>query len=187
MIVCFGFNDKTHPAKYEIPFSSLVRQPDDITCGPTTTVMLLKHYGKQATVEDVKKLTKTVWYTRKGVDFGMTAPELIRSALEKYGLMSKLRYGSLDTLKHFVGLGKPSIVLLRSDEYTWHYVVVTGYKDGKIWFANPTYGEIQGISEENFCRAWRWTGDIEGRDCGWWIAFWLRMMEIYPNSFICTE
>lgn len=187
IIVCLGFNDKTHPAQYEIPFSSLARQPDDITCGPTSVAMVLKHYGKDVPVDEIKKVTKTVWYTRNGTDFGMTAPELLRSALETYGYSARLKYGGLDTLKHFVSMGKPCIVLLRSDEYTWHYVVVVGYKDSKVMFANPTYGEIQGISEHNFSRAWTWTGDIQGRDCGWWIAFWLRTMEIYPNSFVCTE
>jgi hypothetical protein len=187
IIVCLGFNDKKHPAQYEISFKTLTRQPDDITCGPASTVMVLNHYGKDISIDEVKKITKTVWYSRNGVDFGMTAPQLIREALDYFGFFSKLNYGGLDTLKHFVSLGKPCIVLIRSDEYTWHYIVVTGFSDGKINFANPTQGQMESVSEETFVRAWRWTGDLSGRDCGWWIAFWLRTMEIYPNSFVHLE
>jgi ABC-type bacteriocin/lantibiotic exporter with double-glycine peptidase domain len=149
--------------------------------------MLLRHYGKDVNVDEVKAITKTVWAKRPEGDIGMTLPSLVRDAVAHYGLKAQLGYGGIDLLKHRVAMGSPSIVLVRSGEYAWHYVVVVGYDEESIFFANPTLGEVRGLSSDEFSRAWSWSGDMEGRDCGQLGSFLLVGLEIYPNSFVWVE
>ncbi len=192
-VILFGFiliavgatKERSHPDAYLVPFLDVVQQPDDITCGPTSVAMLVGHYkGLKVSVDEVKNYTRTVWYSKNGNDFGMTAPSFIQEGLKQYGIESIVKQGDLDRLKHFVGMGKPCIVLVRSAEWNWHYVVVVGYGGGIIYFANPASGSVEGLSEKEFYNAWSWSGDIHGRDCSWWIAFLLRSLDVYPRTMI---
>lgn len=173
-----------YPPCYMNKFVDLLIQPDDITCGPTSTSMLLRFYGVDAKIDEVKKLTKTVWYTIDGKDFGMTAPSFIRDCLISYGFTALLKKGDLSHLKNIISSGRPSIVLVRSGEWNWHYIVVVGYGNGFIYFANPSSGEVEGLSESEFKRAWNWSGDLRGNKRSWWVAFWLSSLEIYPCSYV---
>lgn len=187
IIALLGYKDRSHPAEFTIPFTTLAEQPDNITCGPTSALMVLRYYGIEASLSDVKKKTKTVWYTSHGVDFGMTAPALVQEALNSYGLNVRLDYAGMDRLKNIVAHGKPCIVLVRSGEWNWHYVVVVGYERDVIYFANPSNGKIERLLVDEFEKAWNWRGDLLGRDCSWWILFWLRGLEIYPYSLIYVD
>jgi len=187
IIALLRHKDLSHPALYSISFDTLAEQPDNITCGPTSAIMILRYYGIEASLSDVKKKTKTVWYTSHGKDFGMTAPALIQNALMSYGLNGRLNYAGIDRLKNLVARGKPCIVLVRSGEWNWHYVVVTGYERDVIYFANPASGKIEGLVVEEFEKAWNWQGDLLGRECSRWILFWLRGLEIYPYSIIYID
>lgn len=172
---------------YSTSFVDFLKQPDDITCGPTCAAMLLRFYGKDVTVDEIKLKTKTVWFTYKNQDFGMTAPEMIKNSLQEYGLNSFLKTGDLRKIKYYISQNKPCIVLVRSSEYNWHYVVVTGYDGDFIYFANPATGETQGLSQQEFLASWDWSGDLMGRKCSWWIAFWLRSLEIYPCCYVFVD
>lgn len=168
-------------------FVDLLVQPDDITCGPTSTAMLLRFYGVDANINEVKKITKTVWYKKDGKEFGMTAPVFIRDCLVSYGFSASLKKGDLRHLKKIISSGNPAISLVRSGEWNWHYIVVVGYGDGFIYFANPTNGEVEGLSESEFMSAWNWSSDLRGSRRSWWIAFWLSVLEIYPCSYVYVE
>ncbi len=173
-----------HPEACILPFSDVVLQPDDITCGPACVTMLLRHYGIDADVDDVKEWTRTVWLKKDEGDIGMTLPSYIVDALEHYGLDGRLSYGDIDSLKRKVAMSKPCVVLVRSDEYSWHYVLVVGYDEKMIFFANPSVGEVRGLSTKEFEAAWSWKGDLEGRECGSLMSFLVRGVEVYPNSFV---
>ena len=99
-----------------IKFYSLLEQPDEITCGPTSATMVLKYYGIDANIDEVKKLTRTTWYTYKQKDYGMTAPVMISIALNHYGLNSVMKTGSIKRIKSVVSQNTPCIVLVRSGE-----------------------------------------------------------------------
>ena len=170
-----------------VNFIDLLTQPDDITCGPTSAAMLLRYYGKDVEIDKIKKITRTVWFNKGGKDFGMTAPELVRRSLQHYGLNSFVKYGNLHDLERIICKNNPCIVLLRSGEWNWHYVVVVGYDSEFIFFANPTNGEIVGLSRSEFYRSWEWSGDMRGNDCSWYVAFWLRALEIYPCSYVYVD
>ena len=179
--------DKTYPPEHLIGITHLVQQPDDITCGPTTMCMMMSYYGLEKEIDEIKKITKTVWYSFSGRDFGMTAPVMIQSGLNYFNFNSKLKYGNIKNLKHMIGLGKPCIVLVRSGEWNWHYILVYGYNKDYIFFVNPSSGELEGLSSDEFAAAWSWYSDLRGRDCGFLPKNFLKSLEIYPNSYIYVE
>jgi ABC-type bacteriocin/lantibiotic exporter with double-glycine peptidase domain len=187
-LIFFNITNKYNfPNSYKISFLDLLQQPDDITCGPTSTAMILRHYGIFADIDKVKKITKTVWYTHDGRDFGMTSPELIHICLKKFGLNAKMKCGNINELKYILSKNNPVIVLVRSGEWNWHYVVVVGYDKDMIFFANPSSGELEGLSVHEFKLAWDWRGDLKGNICNYLFSFWLRTLEIYPNTLVYIQ
>ena len=108
--------DYSHPESYSVKNFPLLEQPDQITCGPTSCAMLIGHYGYEATVQSVSKETKTKWISYKGENIGMTSPDYVRIALEKFNIRSKVKTGTLDQLKYYVSQNRLPIVLLRSGE-----------------------------------------------------------------------
>ena len=169
------------------PFADMMIQPDDITCGPTCVAMLLRHHGIKVEVEDVKDITKTVWFSMDDKDLGMTLPSYISSAISHYGLKPLQSTGRISSLKAVVAGNGPSIVLVRSGEYSWHYVLVIGYDRECIYFVNPSIGAVEGLSEPEFLAAWDWSGDLQGRDCGPAPAFWVRTFGVDPCGFTWVE
>ena len=144
-------------------------------------------YNLDVSVNDVKKITKTVWYNWSGRDVGMTSPNFMTYALKHFGFNSKMKYGKIIDLKHTISNGKPCIVLVRSGEWNWHYVLTCGYDAEYIFFANPTTGEIEGLSTDEFYSAWSWNSDLRGRTCSQLPKYFLKGIEIYPNSYIFVE
>lgn len=177
----------THPNSHMLQISHLVQQPDDITCGPTSVCMFMSYYGIDVSVDEIKKITKTVWYSYGGRDIGMTVPSMISFTLNHYGFKNKIFYGNMERLKHFIASGRPCVVLVRSGEWNWHYVLVNGFNETYIFYANPSSGELEALSTIEFRDAWDWSGDLKGRNCGILQKYFLKTMEIYPNSFIALE
>lgn len=177
-------DQSSHPRAWMNPFTDILAQPDDITCGPTCVAMLLRHQGIDVTVDEVKVWTRTVWLRRDEGDVGLTVPAYIKDALEHYGLPAKMGHGSMDNLRHWVAMGRPCITLVRSSEYTWHYVVVVGYDEQSVFYANPSLGETRGLSLREFAAAWDWTGDLDGRECGPLARFIAGGLEVHPNCFV---
>ena len=162
----FWLSTNTHPVAYEIQNFPLIAQPDNVTCGPTSTTMVLNYYGVQTNVDAVAKIALTRWHVNKdGTAFGGTSPEFIAVALNKLGVKSKVeRDVSLDKLKYYVSQGRPVIVLVRSDTAMWHYIVAIGYDSGNIITADPGGGQRIVLPNKNFMGAWKFTTDLDGND-----------------------
>jgi hypothetical protein len=155
-------NPRALSETYDTPEFPLIEQPDGITCGPTSTTMLLNYYGIEATVTSVKQRTKTHWFTYKGEAIGLTLPTYIQVALASYGIETQIETGTIRKLKHYVSEGRLPIVLVRSGQKTWHYVVVIGYDQDNILIADPGWGERRKIATKTFNDAWSFTGNLEG-------------------------
>jgi hypothetical protein len=189
----WGFNfGYDHPDSFEIEWFEFIEQPDGITCGPTSALMLLKKYGKDVTLDDVKSQTKTEWIQYGDEPIGMTSPEYIPVALGHFGLSSKNLRGDLNRLKYFVSKKRPVIVLLRSGKQTWHYVVVIGYTEDTIITADPGPGKRKEIKNEYFLGAWSFTHDMYGRNtqddcsiCGG-TGRWLSNFGPFDHCEICS-
>ena len=151
-----------HPPAHTISPFSLLSQPDEITCGPTSATMVLAKYGHPYDIREVEAKTKTKWFRYKGRDIGMTAPEYVATALTKLGVPASLKGGSLDELKHYVGMGRPVIVLVRSGEFLWHYFVVVGYDEQDVVIADPSGGRTYTMRADTFVGAWSFDADLDG-------------------------
>lgn len=164
MITLSTSNSYTFPERYQIADFPLCRQPDNITCGPTSTLMVLKYYKKDVTRQVVETETKTEWFTYNGQRIGMTAPDYVARALKRLGVPARMELGNLEKLKFYVSANKPVIVLLRSGQYTWHYVVVVGYDESKITIADPGGGIRWNMTNEHFIGSWKFITDMSGED-----------------------
>lgn len=153
-----------NPDKYLTVNFPLVEQPDQITCGPTSALMLLKYYGDdKVTLDEVKSHSKTHWFDYGEQPIGMTAPDVLANALKKLGLPCKMMEGDENKLRHFVSEGRPTIVLVRSGEYTWHYVVVIGYDENGFTVADPGWGQAYYMKMDAFHGSWSFKTDMAGK------------------------
>lgn len=182
-----------YPPEHMIQHFPKARQPDGITCGPTSTAMVLRHYGHEVSVEEIKELTKTHWYGHSGNEVGMTAPDYIPKALNKYGLNARLRNDNLQELKYEISQDRPVIVLVRSGKKTWHYMVAIGYSETGMVFSDPAGGYYYTVKLENFLLAWNHDGTCEGEDfradllfgkSSDYMKILLRATEIRPKTYI---
>jgi ABC-type bacteriocin/lantibiotic exporter with double-glycine peptidase domain len=139
-----------------------LEQPDNISCGPTSCAMVANYYGKPLTIADAKKFGKTTWGIYKGKEIGMTAPDYIPEIFKKVGLSVSLEKGNLNKLRYFVASKKPVMTLVRSGDRFWHYVVVVGYNQNKIFIADPGIGKIYSLPNDVFLPAWKFSGDLQG-------------------------
>lgn len=153
---------QTFPAYHQIPFTEFVEQPDDITCGPTSVLMVLKWYGKDVTLPEVETHTKTEWFSYSDHRVGMTSPEYLPETMRHFGVPAAQKVGSLKRLKHEVSKDKPVVVLLRSGMYLWHYVVVIGYAEAYVTIADPAYGTKRILPMDYFLGAWSFEKDMHG-------------------------
>lgn len=177
-----------YPESYEIDGFECLRQPDGITCGPTSIVMVLQRYRKSVTIDEVKDETKTQWLIYEGKSIGMTSPEYISIALSHFGVSARQRRGYVNRLKHYVSQDRPCIVLLRSGEYSWHYVVVTGYDEKHIYVADPGYGRMEKMKVGHFEAAWKFEANMHGQLLeSDWLNSVLMVAEVYPYTMIVPK
>ena len=184
-IIFFSYNERVYPAQYSIPFKYILRQPDDITCGPTCVTMILLEHGIECNVEGIRRRTKTNWFHYKGKMIGATLPQMMSRTLNEYGIENEIIQGSLATLKSYVSENRLCIVHMRSGEAMWHFVIVYGYTDTHMKIADPS-GEMYEMPLENFLGCWSWKTDMQGNECGSLMADLMKGIEIYPNTFIWT-
>ena len=182
-------NDYSYPESYLVKDFPLLEQPDQITCGPTSCAMLINHYGHEVTIQSVSKETKTKWTSYKNENIGMTSPDYIQIALKKFGIRSKVKTGNLDQLEHYVSQDRLPIVLLRSGEKTWHYVVAMGYNDKEVFLADPGWGEVRKIKNEVFLRSWEFAGDMRGNTLPTddVISFLVLMADVQKKTMIVPD
>lgn len=153
-----------YPDKFVIHNFPLHKQPDKITCGPTSLKMLLEYYGKEHSVDEIKKKTKTELFVYQGEKIGGTAPDQMKQALSHFDVPGELVHADIHKLKKHVSEGRPCIALVRTGKMMWHWLVVIGYEEGKIYTADPSSGKKKVRKTSIFQKAWKFTHDLRGRD-----------------------
>jgi hypothetical protein len=152
-----------HPETYEIKDFPIYQQPDHVTCGPTSVRMVLKRYGYDVDMKEIRKVAKTDFYVKGEVQIGGTAPEYEQVALRDLGVPCQLKSSNIEELKHEVSQNKPVIVCVRSGKRLWHWIVVIGYTKDKIITADPC-GERIELPTTQFDNAWSFVSDLDGED-----------------------
>jgi predicted double-glycine peptidase len=180
----------SYPNEYIIENFPVLKQPDQITCGPTSATMVLNYYGKTTTIEQAKIDGKTEWFKWNQKPIGMTSPDYVSMILDKNGVSSKIRYGNLGKIKYYISKNKPPILLLRTGYQYWHYVVAVGYNEKGVYLADPGYGEIKFIENRNLLLSWNFKGDMKGnefKDGIDWFKLSLNLAEVKNNLMIVTK
>jgi hypothetical protein len=151
--------------EYEIKDFPLMVQPDGVTCGPVAAQMVLKYYGKDISLKEVRKVAKTDVYIKGDIEIGGTAPEYEKIALDYFGVPCKFKSMKLNELKWHVSENRPVLVVVRSGENMWHWIVATGYTAETVIFSDPADGKRWEYSNERFNNCWSFKADMEGNDC----------------------
>lgn len=162
MTVPWLMENYDYPPSHEIKGFQYVEQPDGITCGPTSALMVLRRYGKDVTLDEVKSQTKTQWFTYHGKPIGMTSPDYVARAMRHFGVPAKMKHGNMGMLKHYVSQNRPVLCLIRSSDTTWHFVAVTGYDVDRIITADPGPGARVEMRASDFEGAWSFKTDMDG-------------------------
>ena len=125
----------------------VVTQRADFSCGPAATLALLRFWRPDAfaTVEE-----SALYAPLETTDARGTEPEPIAELFRSQGLEANYRYGNVTVadLERAVDAGEPPIVDLQAwtdhpipYRETWdagHYVVMVGYDDERLYFADPS-------------------------------------------------
>lgn len=115
------------------------KQPNIMDCGPTCLKMILRHFGKNISLDRLRKLSET---NRAG-----SSLHHIARAAEKLGLRTlgvKIGYEKLE--KEVV---LPCIIHWKQT----HFVVVYKISKSKVWVADPAHGKIT-YSKKEFLKHW---------------------------------
>lgn len=125
----------------------VVTQRQDFSCGPAATLALLRYWCPEAfaAVEESALYAPLETTHARG-----TEPEPIAQLLRANGLEAHYRYGNVTVadLERAVDAREPPIVDLQAwtdhplpYRETWdagHYVVMVGYDDERLYFADPS-------------------------------------------------
>ena len=125
----------------------VVTQRSNFSCGPAATLALLRYWRPDAygAVEEA-----ALYAPLETTDARGTEPEPIAELLRKSGLEAKYRHGdvTVNDLERAVDAREPPIVDLQAwtdhpipYRDTWdagHYVVMVGYDDERLFFADPS-------------------------------------------------
>ena len=137
----------------DLRFRGLVRQTEDLSCGAAALATLLQYYfdrpvTEREVIDDI--LENVSDEKRNNIDqFGFSLLEL-KQAGERNGLFGGgFRLNGVESLEK---LKAPVIALTNVRGYA-HFVVVRGAKNGKVFVADPAFGNRTQGAEE-FAREW---------------------------------
>lgn len=122
----------------------LIHQPDSMDCGPACLGMIAKHYGKEYSLDGI----------RKNSDIGRDGVSLlgISRACEQMGFRTVGGRITFDKLAEKALL--PCIVHWRQEHFVVVYNIKKTRKNGyEVYVADPGKGRIR-FSQEEFCQNW---------------------------------
>lgn len=144
-----------------------LKQPDDISCGPTCACMVLRWYGVNAGLERCKTKSGTRWFELGEYKVGMTLPSGVSDCLDSFGVPSRHVIGTTADVMRYVDQNRPPILLVRSGVKTWHWVVVSGYsQNGAVFSVSDPSGERYDIKSSTLDAAWTFSHDLAGQATG---------------------
>jgi ABC-type bacteriocin/lantibiotic exporter with double-glycine peptidase domain len=146
---------------------SLIKQEDQISCGPVSVSMVLSYLGKDAGIGPLKTKCGSRILEAGRVKVGMTMPDGIKKGFEGYDCNCEIKNdASFEDVKSAINSNRPPILLVRSGDTTWHYVVVVGFgtagQQRYYHIADPGTGTIRKIHEGKLGRGWIFGGSYDG-------------------------
>jgi len=142
-----------------LDFGPVVTQPDSVTCGPTCGAMVLGYYGIEAGVQPLATECGTT--VLEGLGIAMTLPEGLQRGVGQYGLTLEKRKATVQDIPSVIRTGRPVILLVRSGRKTWHYIVVTGFRDTPLAFRiHDPSGHVYWATAENIAAIWAFSNGM---------------------------
>ena len=129
-----------------------ILQHDEKDCGAACLAMIAKHYGYQQSINAFRNMTKTD-------QEGTSMYEMIQAA-ERIGFDANGLQGSIEELMIAVEQNDvhiPFIAHTITSEGYYHFVVISGLSEEKLYVSDPAKGKVH-MSLEEFSRMW--TGNI---------------------------
>lgn len=115
------------------------KQPDQMDCGPTCLRMIAKHYGRNISLEKLRKLSETT-------SLGSSLRRIAESA-------EKIGFRTLGVKINFLDLQKEAPLPAIIHWNHTHFVVVYKIKEDKIYVADPAHGLLK-YSKKDFVTYW---------------------------------
>lgn len=118
----------------------LIEQKTDFDCGKAAYQCVCRYWEARSKHLTPDKLLGT-------------HPSLLEPTLRRTGFWVQLGSMTVDDLKHHASLYRPVICLIQQSNIG-HYVVSAGVWRGKVYFMNPSNGEIEKMSFKDFEKVW---------------------------------
>lgn len=134
----------------ERPFSTVVRQQFDNSCGSAAVATLLTYHFERPTTEREAFLAMYEAGDKERIQRkGFSLLEM-KVYLETLGYKADGFAVPLEKVKR---VGVPVIVLIETDGYK-HFVVIKGLRDGRVMVGDPARGLLK-MTEEEFMEVWK--------------------------------
>ncbi|HYC91729.1 MAG TPA: peptidase domain-containing ABC transporter [Thermoanaerobaculia bacterium] len=124
----------------------VIRQLDQLDCGPTCLRIIARHYGRELPAQAVREQCNT---GRSGSSF-----QSMLGAAEALGFKAVAARATYDDLRRAT---LPCVAYWQGR----HYVVVYRVEAGRVWVSDPAHGRIR-YSREEFLAAWMPSGQERG-------------------------
>ncbi len=115
------------------------KQPDAMDCGPTCLRIIAKHYGRNISLQKLRKLSET---TREGASL-----KTLANAAEKIGFKAlgcKINFENL-----LADIPLPCLIYWGQ----YHFIVVYKIKKDKVYVSDPAHGLLE-YSKTDFIKNW---------------------------------
>jgi peptidase C39-like protein len=123
----------------------------DRLCGGAAAAMVFRYWGEAHA--DAQQFAPLVDRAAGGI-----ADLVLVRAIKDRGWRIERDEGSLDALGRRLALRQPVIVLLATGRSRYHYVVVTGIDEQRVFVNDPSWGPSRAIERSAFVRRWQPSG-----------------------------
>lgn len=135
----------------DLRFKKVVRQTQDLSCGAAAVATLINYYyGEKVKEADVIRDAMKTGDAEKIKKDGFSMLELKRYG-EKRGYV--VRGYRIKGVKNLLKIKIPVLTLINTRGYS-HFVIIKGVKDGKVFVADPAFGN-RNFPIDEFAEGWR--------------------------------
>ncbi len=157
----------------EIKYTHFVQS--DAFCGPSSLRILLSHFDKNYSEEDLAKLSGAT------KDNGTEHEGLIKAIKALGGYAFAKENGSMDEIKYFIKQEKLPVLVGWFDKDGDHYSVVANVTDKHIILVDPAFGEgKRQIDINEFPKIWFDFVGADNRAVSWG---WYMVVNFEPKQF----
>lgn len=127
----------------KLPDRTLVRQQDQRDCGVACLLSLVRYYGGESTLEDIRRSS--------GADLSGTSLLGLKESAQRLGFTADGYEATVDSLREH---GQPVVLYVELENKMLHYVVCYGTEGEEFVIGDPAQG-MQRWDEEKLNKLWK--------------------------------